>query len=132
EKYLWNIMDYDTRNLIASLLADGRGAKEATTAIREAITKAGKKPTELVTDGFPSYSAALANFQTGILHTKNVGISSKENNNRIERLHGTVRDWTKPKRGLKQRGKEDLEGFSAYYNHVRPHLARSNKPPVPG
>ncbi len=129
EKYLWNVLDYQSRKLIASMLADGRGAKEARVVIEEAIARAGKEPKELVTDGLGSYSAALEEVGGGIDHVRNVGISHKENNNRIEAFHGTVRGWTRSSRGMKGRGKQDLEGFSSYYNFVRPHQARGNKPP---
>jgi len=130
DKYLWNILDYKSRRLIASLVTEGRAADAARTVIREAIAKAGKEPKELFTDGLGSYSAALSDFRNKIKHVRNVGISNKQSNNRIERFHGTVRDWTRSKRGMKDRTKDELAGFVAYYNYLRPHESVQNLPPV--
>jgi hypothetical protein len=51
EKYLWSIMDYETRRYIASLLTQGRSAKEASRVIKKAIKEAGKQPQKFITDG---------------------------------------------------------------------------------
>src|SRR5437867_9605618 len=74
EKYLWNVLDYESRKLIASMLATGRGANEASIVIREAVARAGKEPKEFVTDGLASYSAAISDIGMEVKHLKNVGI----------------------------------------------------------
>lgn len=132
EKYLWSIMDYETRCHIASLLTEGRSAKEASIVIKKAITEAGKQPQKFITDGLKSYSKALKELPNcGIEHISNVGLTSQgESNNRIERLQGTIKNWTKAKRGLKNRSQTLVEGYRIYYNHVRPHMALGNKTPV--
>lgn len=45
------------------------------------------------------------------------------NNNRVERLHGTLKDRVKPTRGLKDKDRVStlLEGRVVYYNYLRPH-----------
>ena len=132
EKYLWSIMDYETRCYIAHLLTDGRSAKEASIVIKKAIRKAGKQPQKFVTDGLKSYSKALKELPSNrIKHIGNIGLASqKDNNNRIERLQGTIKDWTKTKRGLKNQSQTHIKGYHLYYNCVRPHMALSNKTPV--
>jgi transposase-like protein len=52
-----------------------------------------------------------------------VGIRARETNNIVERLHGTLKDRTKPMRGLKsfESTKLLLEGYAVHYNCVRPH-----------
>jgi transposase-like protein len=107
---------------------EGEG-KEARIVIEDAIARAGKNPKELATDGLGSYSAALEQSGSEIDHVRNVGISHRGNNSRIEAFHGMVRGGTKSRRGMKGRWKQDLEGFSSYYNFVRPHQGRANKPP---
>ena len=57
-RYLWNIMDFETRIHIVSLLTEGRGAEEALMIIKTAIQEAGKKPTKFVSDGLKSYGRA--------------------------------------------------------------------------
>jgi putative transposase len=131
EHYLWNIMDYETRCHIASVLAEGRGSEEALRVIKEAIQRAGKEPQKLVTDGLKSYSKALSELQNNhIMHVSNVGIRSHEDNNRIERLHGTIKTWVKPQRGLKNRAQENIETHQLYYNLIRPHMALQDKTPI--
>lgn len=130
--YLWNIMDYETRCHIVSLLTEGRGAEEALKVIQEAIQEAGKNPQKFVTDGLQSYSKALNELQNdNIIHVSNVGLTRQEdNNNRIERLHGTIKSWTKPQRGLKGRPQELIDVHRLYYNLIRPHMALQDKTPV--
>jgi len=132
EKYLWSIMDYETRCHIAHLLTEGRGAKEASIVIKKSIRRAGKQPQKLITDGLKSYSKALKELPCShIEHVAKVGLASPgDSNNRIERLQGTIKNWTKAKRGLKNQSQTLIEGYLLYYNCIRPHMALSNKTPV--
>ena len=54
---------------------------------------------------------------------RRVGIRNVHNQNRIERVHSTLKDRLKPTRGLK--GEETvrtlLEGWVVHYNYVRKH-----------
>ena len=128
--YLWNIMDYETRTYIASLLTSGRKAKDAAKAIKEAIKNAGKPPKTLITDGLQSYRKALQLLGLPINHIFNAGLAKDENNNRMERLNGIVKDWIKQKRGLKGKFKEFIEGYRLYYNFIRPHTALDERTPA--
>jgi transposase-like protein len=131
EKYLWNIMDCDTRYYIVSVVTQGRSAKDALTVIKEAIQKAGKAPKQFVTDGLKSYAKALSKLQcTDIEHISNVGLRSKENNNRIEKLHGTIKSWIKAHRIIRSQPQILIDGYRLYYNFIRPHLALDNETPA--
>jgi len=125
-------MDYETRIHIVSILTEGRGSEEALNVIKEAIREAGKNPEKLISDGLKSYSKALNEPQDNhINHISNVGLTRQEdNNNRIERLHGTIRSWTKPQRGLKSRTQELIDVHQLYYNLIRPHMALQDKTPI--
>lgn len=61
-----------------------------------------------------------------------MGIRTRETNNIVERLHGTVKDRTKPMRGLKsfESTKAILEGFTIHYNYVRSHQSLNGKTPA--
>jgi hypothetical protein len=61
-----------------------------------------------------------------------VGIRARETNNIVERLHGTLKDRTKPMRGLKsfESTKSLLEGYAVHYNCVRPHQSLGGKTPA--
>jgi hypothetical protein len=60
------------------------------------------------------------------------GIRARETNNIVERLHGTLKDRTKSMRGLKafESTKLLLEGYSVYYNCIRPHQSLGGKTPA--
>lgn len=131
EKYLWNILDYKTRFHIVSLVMEYRGAKEAIKVLVEAVRRSGKIPNELVTDGLKSYDAALKMLNLPVKHIRNVSIANKaNNNNRIERLHGTLKSWIKNKRGLKNHAEEMIEAYRIYYNYIRPHIGLENASPI--
>ena len=126
--YLWNVMDYETRHYIVSVLSKRRSSEEALKVIKQAISQAGKIPKQVVTDGLKAYSKALRQLEKlPIEHISNVGLAKKENNNRIERLHGTIKDWIGRRRNLKniENAKNLLEGYRAYYNMTRPNTAIS-------
>jgi hypothetical protein len=61
-----------------------------------------------------------------------VGITARETNNIVERLHGTLKDRTRCMRGLKayDSTKLLLEGWSVHYNCVRPHQSLGGKTPA--
>lgn len=128
-KHLWNILDFHSRCQISSLLLNGRGKREAGIILAEALKRtSGEKPGMIITDGLQSYNSAIK--ERAIRHTSNVALSDKKNNNRIERMHGSIRQFVRAKRGLKGNASLLLSGFSSYYNLVRPHMAVGNRPPL--
>ena len=133
KEYLWNILDYESRIQIVSLLLTGRGEEEAFRALSEALSKVVKPPREFVSDGLQSYSKALHRLDEtskGISHIRNVGLREKKNNNRLESRHSVIRDWSRTKRGMKGRAGEHFEVANAYYNFIRPHLSLQGESPA--
>lgn len=65
-------------------------------------------------------------------HVRAEGIRARANNNRLERLHNTVRERNKTMRGLQNDDTTTAfnNGFKAYYNHIRPHQALDGKTPA--
>ena len=130
--WLWNIMDSDTRYILASHVALGRGTTEARQAFK--IAKANSdpegEPTFLISDKLPSYRAAAEREFRNTVHLAGVGIQSQVSNNRIERLHGTMRERNKVMRAIKKPNSVYIEGQVLYYNHIRPHMALSGKTPA--
>ena len=128
-KFLWNVLDFESRRLIASLLTDRRGAEEAEAVIKEAIRRAGKIPKDLTHDGLKSYGEAIDDrlADLKLKHTANVALRDKQtNNNRIESFHSTLRAMVKPHRGTKS--PEKFGGYAAYYNFLKPSTINGELP----
>ncbi|HQC25920.1 MAG TPA: DDE-type integrase/transposase/recombinase [Methanofastidiosum sp.] len=141
--WLWNLMDTDTRFLISSMISEGktRDVDTARLPMKEAKQVTGITPGILVSDGLNAYQEAVRKeFQMhrkgddrNTTHIREIAITNKErNNNKIERLHGSMRQRNKVQRGLKniEPSKDFVEGFKAYYNFIRPHSALNGKTPA--
>lgn len=64
-------------------------------------------------------------------HVANCGIRKRHaNNNRIERLNGTIRERVKVQRGWKTVETPPAEGQRIQYNFVKPHMALEGKTPA--
>lgn len=133
--WLWNIMDTKTRYLISNLVTKKRGIREAKTIFQDAKNKSGK-PKYVVSDGLGAYNKAFNrvfyDHHQSVKHISEVGIRDRINNNRVERLHGTIRERDKVMRALfnPETSKDMFEGHRVYYNFVRPHMALDGKTPA--
>jgi putative transposase len=124
-RWQWNLMDHRSRFLIASRLTKSRREVDARNLFLDGLDRAQKAPSIVVTDGLTSYSNAL----NGTLryrstrHVSKPRFIDKANNNRIERLHGTMRDRTKVMRGFDSdaTANDAMQGYQVFYNHIRPH-----------
>jgi putative transposase len=130
--YLWNVMDRKTRFLLASKLSRYRDVGGADRAMREATKNAhGSQPERIYTDALNSYRDAIAFMPSKPEHNAKAGIGKPHaNNNRIERLNGTVRERTKVQRGWKTMQTAIPEGHRIQYNFVKPHMALENQTPA--
>jgi transposase-like protein len=136
--WLWNLMDHETRFLLASQITKHREVEDAQRVFKKAKqTTNGQMPDFLVTDKLPSYNDAfnkefftLKNPRTK--HVKLKSIKEGTNNNIVERLHGTVRERTKVMRGLDndETAQKMVDAERLYYNFIRPHTALNGKTPA--
>ena len=123
-KWLWNMMDNETKFLITEKVTDRRRIKDCKNLLIEAKETAGKQPTFMITDGCHSYNKSLVKEMPQTNHIQLKTIRDKRiNNNIIERLNGTVRSRLKVMRGLQDLKSADLmtSSFKNYYNFIRPH-----------
>jgi len=132
---LWNLIDHDTRFLLASQISAKREIEDARRVFAEAKFLAKVKPAFVVTDCLRAYQDAfnkefftLRNPRTE--HVRLAGLAKASNNNLVERLHGTVRERDKVMRALKKEDSDILEGLRIYYNFIRPHMALNGKTPA--
>ena len=134
-KYLFALMDDETRFWIAQEVADSKEKHDARTLLRVAREFAGKKPETLITDGLHSYHRAYlkeywSQRNPRTKHLRQIRVQGIPNNNKMERLNGEIRDREKVMRGLKKTDTPILAGYQIYHNYVRPHEALDGKTPA--
>jgi transposase-like protein len=134
-KYLFAMMDDETRFLIAQEVADSKYLHDVSKLFQKSRDVAGKKPLKLITDGLRAYGQAfMKEYRTTpyprSVHVKNITIRGERNNNKMERLNGEIRDREKVMRGLKKADTHILTGYQIFHNHFRPHMALDGKTPA--
>ncbi len=134
QKYLFAMMDDETRFLIAQEVADTKNNHDAKNLFRMAKEVAEKKPTKLITDGLPAYREAyLKEFYAlespRVVHESHITLKGDRNNNMMERLNGEIRDREKVMRGLKINDTPILAGYQIFHNYIRSHMGLDGKTP---
>jgi len=133
--FLWNVMDRKTRFLLASKVSRSRDVGGAARAFAEAIRNAGEShPERIFTDGLDKYKEGISfafSGQSKPEHVARMGVGKPHaNNNRIERLNGTLRERVKVQRGWKSYQTPIAEGQRIAYNFVKPHMALEGQTPA--
>ena len=138
-RYVWNVLDAQTRFLLATHVSRLRRYEDTRVPLQRAKRATPDRPMEVLTDGMLAYPRAVTKELsyrvafTGVSpHRRVRSIRSKVSNNRVERLHGTEKDRIRVMRGFdNRRGAMALmEGFRAHYNLVRDHTALGTTPAV--
>ncbi len=131
--WFWDVLDEDTRFLLASHLSETRTMGDVMIVMRRAKERAGKIPHFIVSDALGVYPDGIERiFGADSHHIQMKGITSEINTNLIERFHGTLKDRTKVLRGFKTLDTAELilSGFLCHYNFFRPHMTLSNQTPA--
>lgn len=130
--FLWNVMDKETRFLLASKVSENRDANGAIAALQLAIKNAnGNIPDAVNTEAHRSYREGVSTALPTTEHVAKCGINKPHaNNNRIERLNGTLRERVKVQRGWKSKKSQIAEGQRIHYNFVKPHMGLDGKTPA--
>lgn len=129
---LWNLLDSETRFLIAYHISANKSEKEAGALIKKGLRKS--LPWEVITDGNPSYAKALAKEAKDnqpLIHV--IGpLAGPISNNLVERFNQTIKKRAKVAVHFNEsRGVETfMQAFSIYYNFIRPHQALGNSTPA--
>jgi transposase-like protein len=132
------MIDEDTRFMVASHISNTRTFQDTVAIFKKGFEQSKVRPKAVFVDGCNAYKGAFNKvFYTLRKDTRpelvqRVGIRSRETNNIVERLHGTLKDRTRCMRGLKayDSTKLLLEGWSVHYNCVRPHQSLGGKTPA--
>lgn len=127
-KYVFALMDDDTRYWIAQEVADGKFTHDARGLFRNAKELMGKTPKVMITDGLYAYERAFmkeywTQKKPRPVHIQHITINGDRNNNKMERLNGEIRDREKVVRGLKIKETSILVGYQIFHNYIRPHEA---------
>ena len=119
----WNVMDAETRYVLASHLTPNRDQRAAVAVLRKAAKAAASPPKTIKTDKLRSYGPAIKAVFPEAKHIQSEGIRARINNNLSERLQGTYRDRTKTLRGMDsiETGQRYLDGWTLQYNLFREH-----------
>jgi len=133
-RWLWNLMDSESRFLIASRLTKARTNRDARNLFLDGLDRAKKAPATIVTDGLVSYANAYDETlrYKGAKHIRKPRFIDLANNNRIERLHSSMRERTKVMRGFDtdSTANETMQGYRLYYNFIRPHMGLDGQTPA--
>lgn len=134
-KYLFAMMDDETRFWIAQEVAETKYTHDARKLLQMSKQLMGKKPMTFITDGLPAYHDAYKKEfwtqkkETRTEHVRHITIRGDHNNNKMERMNGEVRDREKTMRGLKTKDTAILQGYQLFHNYIRPHEGLDGKTP---
>jgi len=127
--WYWDIIDTETRFLVASHLSRTRTELDSTRLFQMARLRSKTRPAAIITDKLGQYNRAFSKvFYTRTLankvyHLKTEGFTEPTNTNLIERFHGTLKQRTKVMRDLKEQtsARIILDGFVNHYNFFMKH-----------
>jgi transposase-like protein len=138
--WCWNALDNKTRFLLAQQLTKTRTTNDARHIIQKAKGVISQRPKEIATDKGKFYIRAVRKEFGGeggrgrrhlnIARTQDLQrkssdhLTTKMDNQVIERYHGTFRERDKVIRGLKsdETAEVYMENWKTYYNFIKPHM----------
>jgi transposase-like protein len=134
-KYLFAMMDDETRFWIAQEVAETKYTHDARTLFRISKQLMGKQPKTIITDGLMSYHDAYKKEYWTLKgprteHIRKITFGGKHENNKMERFNGEIRDREKTMRGLKKKETPILAGYQLFHNYIRPHEGLDGKTPA--
>lgn len=131
--WFWDIIDNQTRFLLASHMSPTRTTRDAQLLMEKALNRAGKSPRVIYTDKLAAYLDGIElTFGADTRHRQGSPFDIENNLNLIERFHGTLKAHTKVMRGIQNKETATLitDGWLIHYNFFRPHEALNYKTPA--
>ncbi len=131
--YFWDIIDADTRYLLATHVSFSRSGRDAKALMKKAESRAGKTPKVVVTDRLKSYLVGIEEaFGADTTHKAGGPFKVEANTNLIERFHKTLEQRTRVFQKY-----QDLKhirlltgGWLINYNFFKQHESIGNIPPA--
>jgi transposase-like protein len=135
-KYLYALMDDETRFWIAQQVADTKYHADIHRMFHDGRKAAGKAPNRIITDGAMNFGSAINDEfwrekrALAIVHDRDIRFGGEIHNNKMERMNGEIRDREKVVRGVKKSESPLIKGLQIYHNFVRPHMALDGRTPA--
>lgn len=131
-KYLYALMDDQTRFWIAQQVADSKYVQDVRPMFQDGAAIAQKKPRVLISDGAQNFHVAWKKEYKDekAVHISHIHMKGDRNNNKMERMNGEVRDREKVMRGVKKMDTPILTGYQLYHNYFREHEGLDGKTPA--
>lgn len=130
----WDIIDADTRFLLASRITTTRSTQDAKQLMELAAKRANKAPKVVITDKLAAYIDGIElAFGSDAKHRQGSPFRGIEHSTAlIERFHNTLKERTKVMRDLRDKNtlKRFTDGWLVHYNFFRPNMALNNKAPA--
>ena len=137
-KYLFAMLDSETRFWIAQMVAEHKGNDDVSPMFKDAKKTAGKVPSVLISDGAANFHHAWKNqyraknfLHKDTEHHRHVHFKGDMNNNQIESFNSnTLRAREKVIRGIKKDDSAILTGMQIHHNYIRPHQGLNGDTPA--
>jgi putative transposase len=129
----WDIIDADTRFLLASHVTSTRNKADANALMVKAAKRAGKLPKVVVTDKLKAYLDGIEiAYGTHTQHKQGAPFEIENNTNLIERFHSTLKNRMEVTRAMKNKTtlQKFTDGWLVHYNYFRPHMSLGDKTPA--
>lgn len=135
-KYLYALMDDQTRFWIAQEVAETKYTADLRPLFQLGKAVAAKQPKTLITDGAPNFHEAyMKEFRTlnnelRTEHIQEIRMSGVVHNNKMERLNGEIRDRERVMRTLEKSDTPILHGIQIFHNYIKPHQGLKGRTPA--
>jgi len=131
--WMYDIIDADTRFLLATRITTSRTTKDAELLMLDAEKTAGITPKEVLTDANRSYDEGIElAFGGDTEHIKTRPFAEGDNTQLIEHWHETLKERTEVMKGLKtiDSANHFIAGFLVDYNYFKPYESLDGRTPA--
>lgn len=131
--WFWDIIDTETRYLLASRISEARTTADAEALMRKAAKVAGKNPKVILTDGLHAYWDGIEQaFGSDSEHIISKPITTENSTSMIERFHETLKQRLHVMKNFGDifTANDMTDAWLVHYNFFKEHEALDNIPPA--
>jgi len=137
QKYLFAMLDDETRFWIAQQVAEHKGTSDVRPMFKESKEITQKIPKTFISDGANNFHDAYRKEfldtygeKPSAVHVRHIRMAGDMNNNKMERFNGELRDREKVMRSLKTQDTAILKGMQIHHNFIREHEGLDGRTPA--